>query len=761
MPGNIRSLFPWTLWRAERRSLLSAVVVLLFWLNIGAVMAGRKNTVRIDRFERGSFRLTTGSYIVEFGKQTGNRVLIHKSGAKGVLYLRFWGGGGRSSLFDSAPDITRLAKKDTLAVRLAGKNAWSEYWVTLYAYKNRPGLLHWTADLRLKDSPPVLQEGPDLQMLQRKNGVYVPVDPGDFIIGLGPRHPTYLYAKQAPFTTPVIYFCSPPWIRGTLFYVADLTALNAFFEKTNSGASKIMVELRNFDATFGFVPPLKKLRDLPPGEKVTVLDSYLYLTDEYPRDEADVALRFLDFLAAVYDYLQKPASSPVDWRALAQKEIQDLSNPELWVTIDGRPYLRAYVSDTRRSAELISQLDLLLPLTKYQLRFGGVQSYVEKLTATLPSFYAEKYRLLNNNFPNIEEGDSWYLIEEMTQLAKLSKLGNRTAEEILFRSVENTIKLAHNVGYEFPNHFSYVNLKPTFGREPDVAGGYAYLMLELYDLKKDQRFLEEAKRALEHTIGRYFNLNYEMQMTAMTAAAAARLFKLTGDKGYLAASYMPLANLFLATWLWECDYGAAKDYATFFGLSPMLHSGVITMKEQYEVWSYLNEYLRLVNGDLPDFVRKLLAEFHRYSLYTLQYTLPPLLPAGAATAQPSAYPTVTRNDLSLYIPLEDLREGRSQSGRIGQQIYGAGGPITFAVEAYKELRPGLVLYSEYPVVSADRSSFRLGGTPDADVRGLLLSDDPVRLYDSRGRQVPGRRAKGGAAVYKLRGGQTYFVNGRK
>ncbi len=73
-----------------------------------------------------------------------------------------------------------------------------------------------------------------------------------------------------------------------------------------------------------------------------------------------------------------------------------------------------------------------------------------------------------------------------------------------------------------------------------------------------------------------------------------------------------------------------------------------------------------------------MAEFLKYTLATLAYTLPPLAPEGMATENPAAYPTVATNRLDLYIPLEDMRDSWGTWGAIGQQVYGAGMAPTLA-----------------------------------------------------------------------------------
>jgi hypothetical protein len=101
------------------------------------------------------------------------------------------------------------------------------------------------------------------------------------------------------------------------------------------------------------------------------------------------------------------------------------------------------------------------------------------------------------------------------------------------------------------------------------------------------------------------------------------------------------------------------------------------MLEQYEAWLGLQSYMKYSQGE-PTYVTDLVNQFLTYSPLTLQYSLPPLLPSGVASPGAGQYYFVPHNNLTWYIPLEDLREGEATSGVIGQELYGAGGPFMFA-----------------------------------------------------------------------------------
>jgi len=329
-------------------------------------------------------------------------------------------------------------------------------------------------------------------------------------------------------------------------------------------------------------------------------------------------------------------------------------------------------------------------------------------------------------------------------------MGHEQAAQLTLDSAAAWMDFAHAVDYEFPQFYNFDTWRGT-GREPDCAGGYAYYMLLLHDLTSDALYLDEARTAIEHLAGQGFRLAYETHITAQAAAACARLADLTGETEYLQLSLTPLANLLHLTWLWECDYGSATGYRTFFGLSPMARSAVITPKEQYEAWLYLREYLTLAHGQIDPAIEGLVAGFLEHTLTTLPYTLPPLLPAGVATDSPTTYPTVAENALEFYIPLEDLRDGWSVAGVIGQEVYGAGLAPTLAAVAYQEVAPGMVVYSGPPVVEAIED----GDAMLITFSGMIGRSTPVQVFGVTTVEGVETRPCGAGLCFRAEGGTVY------
>ena len=631
--------------------------------HMGIRTSSQGTSVSLLSWNNSHFRIAMGPYTIHYDTALTDGYIFISSPSNSSFALATRGVHG--SLFDlTLPEhlqsIEAAQDADEVTIVLSGELGWADYTLSLWVYKNQPGLIRWKGDLNVV-TPQIIGDYPrDLIFYDRANNQPV----NGTVMG---------FTEQAPFAAGVCYLYESALISSQVFYFENFSSLNDYFSLMQQGPQCVVSWS---DDAVGYQRPVNATIPLPAETSVTMGDSYLYLSPGAPPSEADMAKWFLQCLAAVYYKIYKPNFVDTDWHQVAVQELVDLLDPRCWATVNGHPLLRAYVNDPRLdSAELITQLDVLLAIEKFEGVYGGVTTIDDTLSSHLNLFYNSSHQTIVNDYPNegISRGDSWYTMQLAIGLSRLAGMGNSQAYTLLINSTETIMDFAHNVDYEFPVFFEYGTNNPLSGSEPDVAGGYAYLMLNCYQLFGDETYLEEALASIDHIQGKGFELAYELHMTAASAAACARLYQLTGDPLYLEMSYLPLANIFRDCWLWECDYGYGEDYVTFFGLSPMTAAGVITMKEHYETWEYLKEYYDLVSGEIPGYVQDLIQGFLNYTFTNLRYSLPPYLPQGAVAAGPNG-----QNVPDMFIPLEDLREGWQQSGQIGQQIYGAGGPITLA-----------------------------------------------------------------------------------
>ncbi len=687
------------------------------------------------------FRLTSGPYTLTFADHT--LTITPVAEAQAGLDLSPLGWGELALL----PHVEQVTSAGTGVIQLTGDAGWAVFRLRLRA-PGPPGLFHYRLDLIRHEEPPHGQVEPEWR--------FVNLATGEGVSG----HLT-LYAAPAPLAAPILYGYSQN-VDGTLLYWLDLSELNPFMQAAHYTPSATPSRRGH---TLGHNLSVTDLRALPVGQAVAIYDSYVYLAPGEPDGELAMFRRYLDQASAIYDRIAVPEDPLPDWADLARRTLAALQDPDTWIELDGQRYWRAYVGDTRQSAELISQLDVGLAAARYAARYGEGAELATEISRGLPSFYNPRYKMVQNAGPlsvtgDQRRGDTWYELGHALKLAEWGLVGNETARQLALDSAGAWMDYAHAVEYEFHLFYNFPDpaaperaWKGT-GREPDCAGGYAYYMLLLHELTGEVRYLDEAKAAIEALRGHGFALAYETHITAQAAAAAAWLWQLSGDTTYLDLSYGPVANLMRLSWLYEVDYGPAANARTFFGLMPTQRAAAITPKEQYEAWGYLSEYLRRAHGKLDPAVEKLVAEFCKHTLLTLPYAFPPLLAEGVASAHPAAYETVSRNRLDLYIPLEDLRDGWSVWGAIGQEAYGAGMAPTLAALAYVEVAPGVVVYSGYPLVEVQGTKVTFAGVPGTHTPVVIVGASDV--LDTAGNPVD-TESCGLGLCFQAEGGQAYYI----
>lgn len=685
------------------------------------------------------FQLTSGSYTLTFTEHT---LMLHQDTAPAITLALSPLGWRELAIL---PYVQQVASAGPGAVQLTGDTGWAKFRLRLSA-TGPTGLFHYRLDLIRYGDPASAKVEPEWRFMNLATGEEAS------------GHLT-LYAAPAPMAAPIFYGFSSN-MDTTLLYWVDLSELNPFMQAAHYTPSATPGRQGQM---LGHKINYTDLRTLPLDQALAVYDSYLYLAPGEPDGETAMFKRYLNQVSDIYDFVAVPEDPLPDWQSLAVETLTALQDPDTWVELDGQRYWRAYVSDTRMSAEAITQLDVGLAAARYAARYGEDEysaSIIDDSINALQNFYNPNFGLIQNSGPLVisgdqGRGDTWYELGHVLKAAEWGVLGESRAADLAFDSQAAWMDFAHAVDYQFPQFYNF-NTWQGAGREPDAAGGYALYMLRLADLGCGELCLEEAKAAVRAFPGSGFSFAYETHMTAASALAAAELADRTNDPTWLNYAYGPIANLIRLSWLYEVDYGVSAPARTFFGLTPTQSAAVITPKEQYEAWIYLGEFLKLAHGQIDPSVEKLVAEFYYHSLITSAYSLPPLLPEGVATEHPAAYKTVNVNLLDLYIPLEDLGDGWTVWGAIGQEVYGAGMAPTFAALAYVEVAPGVTVYAGYPIVETDGTNITFAGVPGMHAPVMIYGT--TQVFDSQGEPLAAEDC-GQALCFLVEGGQTIQLIG--
>ena len=362
------------------------------------------------------FRLTSGPYAMTFAD--GVLLISPDAGSQVGLDLSPLGWGKLALL----PHVQQVTNDGAGGAQLTGDANWGAFRLRLRA-PGPPGLFHYRLDLIRHEEPPPGQVEPEWRFV-------------DLATGEGVSGHLDLYAAPAPLAAPILYGYSQA-LDSTLLYWLDLSELNPFMQAAHYTPSATPGRRGH---TLGHNLSITDLRALPVGEAMPIYDSYVYLAPGEPDDEVAMFRRYLDQVSAIYDLIAVPEDPLPDWADLGRRTLADLEDPDTWVELDGQRYWRAYVGDTRQSAELITQLDVGLAAARHAARYGEGAELAAEISRGLPNFYNPRFKMAQNDGPlsvtgDQRRGDTWYELGHALKLAEWGLMGNEPAQQLAWTAL--------------------------------------------------------------------------------------------------------------------------------------------------------------------------------------------------------------------------------------------------------------------------------------------------------------------------------------
>jgi hypothetical protein len=575
----------------------------------------------------------------------------------------------------------------------------------------------------------------------------------------------------------------------TLFYFQNFSSLTGYFDATKRSPADTVGGIW---PELGYAPPAGNDCVLPKAREIVISDAFLTVADGVPEGDGEVAATYLDLLAETYLCLPRPPVAYHDWPARAAQTLRDLSfSPDCTYVRRGVRYAVPYVGDDAKPPESMVQLTLAVNAGEYARAHGEADALAlaRALGATAETFFDADVNSLVRWLPgedfgasqaednmNHDDMDSWYLHHALFNTSRLATAGDERARDLFERSLPFAMRVARRFNYRWPIFFNLRTLDvvraesaPGRGGECDVGGLYASVMLHAHELFGDPEYLAEAERSMLQLRDLGFNLGYQMNTTGFAAEAAMRLWKKTENRAYLELSEICMANLFDNMWLWQCDYGHARHYRTFFGLFPLHDAPYLAAYEELEAQAKFHEYLPLGGEDVRPSLRLLLAEYQRYSLDRGWFYYPDVLPQDVI-AEKSRNGQVER---ALAVPLEDMHDGWETCGQVGQEVYGAGLALVYATRHYLPLGgTGCSAFSDYPMydfhvdAKKRRATWRADGDPRCSAELRVIPQDPemepltVAVTMRAGDVVVplhGKQTVEGHAAFPIRGGHSVEI----
>jgi len=569
---------------------------------------------------------------------------------------------------------------------------------------------------------------------------------------------------------------------GAFLYMQNLTAISDYCDQTNT---TVAGSVGGSWPELGFALPPTKEKPLEAGREYIISDAFLLCDKTVPADELRMARQFLDLLAGIYVHFPQPATTYQPWLEIVEKTLNDLQySPGCWTQVQGKPYLNAYVCDYTAPPEIMVQLAVLVPIMEYASWSRSNIPMISYMNQGLPAFYDERISCIARWLPAAEDKldgkeeqkkprvmDAWYLHHPMLNLSRMALAGDEMAKKLFLDSLEYVISVARHFKYQWPVFYNLDTLevikaetKPGKGGEKDVPGLYAHVMLQAWEITGEKRYLEEAKKAAKALQGTGFSMFYQANNTAFSAGAMLRLWKATKNKLYLDLSYLCLANVFKNVWLWDCNYGYAKHYPTFFALFPLDDAPYTAVYEEQEGFAAFHDFLHHAEGvDILPSVNLLIPEFIKHLVNKAAFYYPPKLPKEILAEKPKT----GEIDPKLWIPLEDMYDGWTKPGEVGQEVYGAGLAFGIVPRHYHAVPGHFMMFIDYPVIDFSIKKdnavhFTVMGNEQGRCRLLLLpSGDkslPVFTVSNQEGEINGKQNKDGFMEYDVRGGQQLSIH---
>lgn len=532
-----------------------------------------------------------------------------------------------------------------------------------------------------------------------KRAVHLPYLPRD-LVPFGPGGDPLasagsVAARQRKLNTGLCYLTIAKPNIGKLLYVQNLTALNPYYLATETKPESAVGGEWPILGYLAPTQPSDTSKVLPAGKATVLYDTRLVFRHKPEAEESENAWQFLDMLGAIYRGLAKPKVVRRDWVGRSRKTLRDLeTSPKVRERHYGEVYFHPYTN--AEHPDSMVQLSLLSAIRDWSQWDVAEHPLAGQILRGLEKFYDPKLATLRRYLPDVGDDkdpdavDSWYLYHPMLNLSNLALAGDEQARDLFLRSIDYGIRAAQHFDYKWPIQYDVTDFSvitpvaPADERgQTDVGGIYAWVMLQAFELTLEVRFLEEAKKALDTARGMRFDLNYQANLTAWGAAACIRLWRITGEKTYLALSYVYLASFFHNAQIWESELGHARHYSNFMAVTCLQDAPYMALYECFDSYAAFERFLDLGGPDLISSAKMLVGEYCRYALHRAWFYYPDALPKEALA-------TDLRNgeiDRKLSLPVEDLYPDGQPAGQVGQEVYGAGAAMIFATRAYHRV-PG-------------------------------------------------------------------------
>jgi hypothetical protein len=378
--------------------------------------------------------------------------------------------------------------------------------------------------------------------------------------------------------------------------------------------------------------------------------------------EQEAVSRWMEALLPLFEEKLSWPVCATSWAEFAAGTVRDLQDKDTTTAeAAGHRGLRAYVKESSQiwkqagdNFELMTLADVLWPSLLY-LRLHPSPTFdaeCKDLLSDLPGFYNPATHSISNDFkrPSDERADSWYPFEN--GLIKYPMIGSLSDSKELtdhfLEAFATAQKMAEQYNYLFPIYYQVATLRAEgAGTNYAVGGLYAWAAILAHKLTSEDRYLEEARRAVRvlYTVAAD-RLFHEPQELAYGALAAAELGMQTECK------YLLYQQLRMFYWFSDPSQKSHEIRGMVQAAASILYPAFKENVEAILPWTAVMKRGMVFEGLL-----RFMDQQRRNNFYFFQDC------SGAR-----------ENKSTPFIPFENLGtlELGGQTGNVGKEIYGAG-----------------------------------------------------------------------------------------
>ena len=747
-------------------------------------------TAKVDivSYDENSFLIQTGEYVLHYSRGISYVEIYRVDLGKDNGLLRLVVGGGDPKLrilySENIDNILVTADQDNVIAKMLGHLYWANFEISIVLPRSMPRLINYSLKLDITKNIPRENNffsGTYPELSYRfDNGSSVDPNLIDYLDGLPTAWSDGLHDEYCRDLNEFVFVGDQQVLKSTLLYYTDFNSLNRFFKASNTFFTVvsdytthtndvvkqppgIFRTTKTLPITFGYDLPSDNAT-LMAGSTLVVSNSFISLNPGYPSiySTIDYSKRFLESLASLYPFIEKPPTEYLDWPGIVENSIRDLGIQDALLRQQGRSGgLHPYAVD---------------PYKEYAERFGTENSLTFVENAQNKISYNPNYHYRYGTSGIFGSGgtvEPVHFLFPYCEWATYADEFNSENVKAMFNNTENVITdLGRGLDdYIFTFHTDVYNSAPVNDGQYQYegVGEYIYIMLYYYKFTDNDEYLIEAERAADALMHMGFEYSYEYFATPIATEALVKLYEITGNENYLEGSYIPLAGIMRNSWLFNPDFiSGIHDYENrtiFLLTSARPNLSYANGWEEQALMEYLYRYLSEGHDVLmPDAVQ-LTSELLRYKGTSSKDALAPLQTdkSNIFVGVPREWSLPVHNE--WFIPLEGygILKFDEKLGAISQPPYCSGMLPEAALLQFHPLWENTFLYVDTPINienKGDSSVFEvlaIDGSYKVGLGGKIVPDIIVRPFGETRAIEPEYDPTSGLFQLEVSAGRNYVI----